>query len=861
MRRSRDFKEFLRQKYDAGRGDIQHPDPRKRQRRPTVKFWTAMKYDTFKEKVKREFQAWLQEEEARRPRAAIGDRVRDVAQLREGDFLQQSWGGPAYKVISTAPKSVLVVQVDRFGRPTGRRPKRFTQATFRRKRLNRREELKRSDVQLEEAQAYINEHHGYPPRDVQNKQDYAKWLEKKFTQGRQSPFHNLGDDETEHKEQLQRHIKKILEARGVDDDWEWQPPPRVQVGQRVQHPLQLQAGDFVQYYDNKYRVISGDDEQVRAVPVDSNGRPRGAGSTFSKDFLRRYRLKRIEAVQRPDVSFDKAREFADAHMASPPRNVNSRTEYAKWLEDKFRAKHDSPYAGLGSDEVEHKNALDKQIKKILEARGIGADWEWQPPPELEVGGRVQDGHQLRVGQFFGDSYQKYKVLDIDDNGKVRAVRVDEFGIPHGGPHQFTKDMFQRITYQRSEDLKRPEVDYEQAKRYADRSFPSPKRGVSSQTAYRRWLKKNFLENADSPFRNLQDDETDQKEKLEKFLDKILEARGVGSDWEWTPPDPISLPTGEPWQAEHDQLRRLALGGAKTGRDIPLGSGSINGGVRRTLQLGDETHDFAFKKKANERAVFPGQKSGTLHLREQAAYGIDRLLGDGSVVPPTVSDGEGSYQAFVPNAQTVANGRRELSRALGVSGLVRSPDVIRQALLMALLGSEDDHGNNVMYAWRDPTGPKTPENLRIINIDNGYSLADGKPIRNGQRVGFRDPWAGLGVLGKVYRKELPKKLHDQLKAIDPKEYLRVLTASGAPTDKEGIEAALIRLIALQNNPKLMAKLVEEHGDPQDSGWHANGGGLTKLQTLSHRDPKQLLRDYTTLDPSEVDKIKQMVQDAA
>jgi len=332
MRRTRDFKEFLRENYEAGRADIQHPDPQKRRRNPTIKFWTAMKYDTFKKRVKEEFQRWLQEQEAQRPRIQPGARIQNLDELRVGDVIGGSWG-TKYKVIRKSPRSVVIKEVDNFGRFKNDREKRRNLNQMLRNRWQRHQDLKRPDVDYDKAKAYIDENHGFPPRDVTNKAKYKEWLKKKFVEGRRSPYRRLGDDEAQHQEALERHLNKILEERNVGDDWSWTPPPPVQVGQRIQHPLQVETGDFVEYYGRKYRILEADEDKIQVVEVDRNGRPRGNSRPFDKRYLKDYQVKRIEPVERPEVSLDQAKTFAAANMLVPPRNINSRTEYKKWLEE------------------------------------------------------------------------------------------------------------------------------------------------------------------------------------------------------------------------------------------------------------------------------------------------------------------------------------------------------------------------------------------------------------------------------------------------------------------------------------------------------------------------------------------------
>lgn len=859
MRKTRDFRQFVQERYDGGKAQIPHPDPQRRKKHPTVKFWTAMKYDTFKAKVKKEFEAWRQEVEAKRPRGEVGARIGDIAELRTGDFVHGRWQSDRYKVIKKTPKSAILVQVDEFGRPTGPTKYRWTNERLKswKGRLTRMEELKRPEVSLDEVKKFLEAQRG-PGRDIDSQEKYREFLRQKLTQQRHAPYRRLGDDEPEHKDRLKEQIEEILKERGVGKDWEWEPPPHIDIGERVRDGFQLRKGDFIEREGRQLRVLDIDDSgSIKVQRVDRHGRPNRAPFVVSYGHLDYPRVKRIEPVKRKEVSAEEAAKFAADYIGFPERDVGDYDAYRKWLTKQFLDNSESPYAGLGEDEKAHWKALDKAIDKVLKDRDITKKWKWQPPPHAEIGDRVHDPYQLHTGDFFSqrDEYG-YKVLEVKDDGSVRVQRFNRSnGMPVGHEQEYSRDQFKRGEYRRVEPIVRPKPSNEEALRFADREFPHPERGVTSFDAYKNWLRKQFLTNHNSPYYQLGEDDKEHQKLLDEQIKKILKARKIGKDWKWTPPEPIKLPANKDWEQEQDAIRRLALGGEVVD-DSRLGKGGINQSRLRRLELDGKTGAFVYKPRDQETGVFPGQQAGSLHLREQAAYNVDRLIGDGAIVPPTVSDGKGSYQHFIDGATTVGHGSSTLKR-LGSRNVARNPDVIRHAVLMALLGSEDDHGNNVMMAWKDPDGPHTVDNLRIINIDNGYTLADGKPIRAGSRVSFRDPWAGLGILGHVYKRALPKELYDQIKAIDIKDYIDVLAKGGAPVDREGIEAAVFRLMAFQDDPKLMAKLVERYGVPRAAGWDSEGGGLTELQYMSHRDPEKLFREFTSYDESEIDKVKKMV----
>jgi len=846
MRRTRDFKEFLRENYEAGRADIQHPDPQKRRRNPTIKFWTAMKYDTFKKRVKEEFQRWLQEQEAQRPRIQPGARIQNLDELRVGDVIGGSWG-TKYKVIRKSPRSVVIKEVDNFGRFKNDREKRRNLNQMLRNRWQRHQDLKRPDVDYDKAKAYIDENHGFPPRDVTNKAKYKEWLKKKFVEGRRSPYRRLGDDEAQHQEALERHLNKILEERNVGDDWSWTPPPPVQVGQRIQHPLQVETGDFVEYYGRKYRILEADEDKIQVVEVDRNGRPRGNSRPFDKRYLKDYQVKRIEPVERPEVSLDQAKTFAAANMLVPPRNINSRTEYKKWLEEGFKEKRNSPYQGLGDDEVEHQRALEKQIKKILEERGIGPGWEWTPPDAPAIGEVYLNKFQARPGHFVKRWDDKYKILEVRDDGTVRGVLVDSNGRPVG--EERTLSGMADGSARRIEEVKRPAVSEEKAKQFAEAYAKEPGRSVRDKEQYRKWLKKEFTGNRRSPYYALGDDETEHKQKLEEAIDKILEERSIGDDWKWTPPPLIQFPAQVDWGRHHDAIRRTAQQGehvrhpdAPRGKkDARLGAQGINQSSRRRMQMPDGSHqDFVFKSARGEEDARTGCPPGTLHLREQAAYNLDRLLGDGVVVPPTISDGTGSYQQFQDGAFMWGRGDR---RGIRDDALKRHEQVQRMIVLDVLQGHEDRHSSNMMFSWKNPNGPWTASNAQFHAIDNGYSF--GHPDAKSGPWDFvvRHPWSNNVVRSVL--EHIPDELHEKLKKVKTRDVIKTLVAGGLK-NKSMLQAVAVKLKAMQNDPAVIGKMMRGRRDPKDAQqkfhWQA---GREPLKLVSQAELDKILREIEEL----------------
>jgi len=305
-------------------------------------------------------------------RAQPGDRVLLPAQLHDGDFL--TGAGTKYKVLRLTPTTVTVQEVDGRGRARNDREKKLMPSSLRQMQMKRIDKLQRQDVSFDTAIGHINGRHGHPPPSVHNQDAYRSWLRNNLTSSPTAPFGELGDDELRHQDQLERHLEGILKERHIDDDWAWTPPPPIQTGQRVQEPMQLHLGDFVEYYSQVYRIVAVHHEFVRALPISATGRPAGKAREFDQQFFKDYRLTRVPATHRPDVPFQDVEQFAEQNL-EVPSTVTSRSEYRDWLMGQFKNLGRSPYFGLGADEVEHQHALAKQVKRLLEQRGITPDWD------------------------------------------------------------------------------------------------------------------------------------------------------------------------------------------------------------------------------------------------------------------------------------------------------------------------------------------------------------------------------------------------------------------------------------------------------------------------------------------------------
>ena len=1013
MRRTRDFKEFVREIYQAGKADIPHPDPKRRLKKPTVKFWTAMKYDTFKAKVKKEFAAWRAKAEAGRPRAEVGAKVSAISELRVGDFVKGNYRA-RYKVIKRTPKAAILVHVDEHGRPKD--DKKYTWNDRRLRgwngRLTRTEELKRP-TDDESIKKFLDDNFGYPPKAVDTQEKYRAWAEDRFNTHGESPFRRLGDEEKEHLKHRDEVIAKLLKDRGIGDDWKGGPPPAAEIGHRVFVPQQVQVGQFLDQNGGKYKVLEISDDVIKVDRVDAKGIPRGRIEEFDRWHLEHYQNRRIDEIKRPIPSWEEAKKFADDEIGYPEREVGDQQQYREWLDQAFREKSDSPFRQLGKDDKELKELLAKQIEKVLSARGIGKGWKWEPPPHAEIGQRVRDPYQVHRGDFiqdergngyrildvsdqgalkvlqvnvntgrptgrptefdkkhFASGYRKYTRIDeikrpdvslsavqeyinvvgfplkkdansydeyrawvknkliekstspfyqlaedetehqkklekyldailkerkidpnwewtpppeldigakvadpmqlrvghiiqrkdrdygfrivaINDDDSVEVVGVDKNGRPNGDNRQFGKYTFENNPYTRVEPLQRQIPPEKDLREFANANFEHPPRDVGDQDAYRDWMREQFLTNRESPYVGLAEEEGEHKKSLEKLITSLMSARGIGKDWKWKSPPIVSLPANKGWEQDHDVLRDIVLKGKSVRparEDPPLGGGGVNGGVRRRMKLGDKEQDYAFKSSKKEKGHYrSGTPSGTLHLREQAAYGLDRILGDGVVVPPTVSDGTGSYQSFVDGAQNWGGGDRG---KVTPKQLLRHPEVQRTILLDFLMGHEDRHSSNMMFSWADPKGPKTIDNIRFHAIDNGYAFASPEDKHGPNDFVVRHPWDNEVVEGIA--KRIPDELHDQLKKVDIGEALKAVAGSGIK-NRGALRTTGVRIRALQANPEVIGKIMKEKGlDAREA--------QQEFHWLASSDPAKLFQEYSGLPTSALDDINRQV-DAA
>jgi hypothetical protein len=301
------------------------------------------------------------------------------------------------------------------------------------------------------------------------------------------------------------------------------------------------------------------------------------------------------------------------------------------------------------------------------------------------------------------------------------------------------------------------------------------------------------------------------------------------------------PARQGWgsREEQDDLLDMARHGRMVDDDA-IAKKSANVTRKRTLQMGDKEGDFIWKPSFGEDLLRIGIEPGTYHQREAATYNVDRLFGDDVVVPPTMTTGNGSYQAWAEGANSLAREGGSLER-ISNRDLVRNRSFQRLLVLDAILGHEDRHGNNVMFRWNGPEDD--PNNLHFDAIDNGLSLASPEGKTSPDDYVVESPWAymaedpssSVGVdrqraVSDVLS-EVGPELHDQLRGIKIEDFVRAMTSTGL-RDERAIMAAAVRLVALQEDAFALGEVIRENqGNTRK--------GVATFLHLSGTDPKKLL----------------------
>lgn len=297
----------------------------------------------------------------------------------------------------------------------------------------------------------------------------------------------------------------------------------------------------------------------------------------------------------------------------------------------------------------------------------------------------------------------------------------------------------------------------------------------------------------------------------------------------------------------DQIHQQALDIARKGEILSrkeLSAGGSDGpGINVSeivrMKLGDQTQIFIRKPASGEEAfIRPGIQGGTYHAREAAAYALDSLLGrEGSIVPPTISRGseDGSYQVWSSGGKQFRDEDMEnLVKKVPLQELSRSPSFHRLNVLDLIQGHEDRHPGNLLFAF---DGEETPENLRFIAIDNGLAMSSPlpdpglsvhvNPFRDyyhqpenstweeDRKIAVKTEKEGDAIVAKSLSRIDPK-LHAQLKEVDLSDAAKGMTDAGV-TDEMAVRATLVRIAALQADPRIFKDLLEENDGDLTQAW--------------------------------------------
>jgi hypothetical protein len=225
---------------------------------------------------------------------------------------------------------------------------------------------------------------------------------------------------------------------------------------------------------------------------------------------------------------------------------------------------------------------------------------------------------------------------------------------------------------------------------------------------------------------------------------------------------------------------------------PIGQG-VNGGQFVTLRARDGTEvRGVYKPVGNEEPhLRAGVDVGTYHLREEAVSKIDRMMGGEAVVPPAFSmrvpsivEGGttqvGSFHKFI-EADRI-RGRADID-AVGLSA-----DGERMWLIDLITANTDRHTGNFLIN-------RTEKGVRAVAIDNGLAFG----------TGLDDMEWGAGQYEDGPASILNSTLHGLVNKLDLKEVADTLKkASVTPA---GIESTLVRIRAMQLNPKILTESVK------------------------------------------------------
>lgn len=227
---------------------------------------------------------------------------------------------------------------------------------------------------------------------------------------------------------------------------------------------------------------------------------------------------------------------------------------------------------------------------------------------------------------------------------------------------------------------------------------------------------------------------------------------------------------------------------------------VNGSEIATLETseGEEIRGVWKAQSTDSPDLRDHIKAGTYHKREAAVSDFDALLGEGTVVPPTVArkiEGElGSLQAFDKEAvmyEKAPTKLRDMIDEAEIAGLAKNESARRMYLLDVISGNDDRHGQNIMYKLEDKV-------LKLVAIDNGLTFPEGPACR------FIFPTQSRAGFGDFLK--LDDKSIEQVNKLDLATVAGMLKKNGL-TEK-AIRPALVRIKALQMDPNFVEKVYKK-----------------------------------------------------
>lgn len=252
------------------------------------------------------------------------------------------------------------------------------------------------------------------------------------------------------------------------------------------------------------------------------------------------------------------------------------------------------------------------------------------------------------------------------------------------------------------------------------------------------------------------------------------------------------------RAADQSLSAMATGELK--KRSRIAAKGVNASEIVELEAADGAQAKGVWKEARgeDENLRPNIEAGTYWKREELAYQVDRMMGPGGVVPPTltreIENQSGSLQAFAMGAKKGDDVWRELNTLEQAGGYSSNASFRRTFVLDAVTGNDDRHGGNIMFQLAG-------KELKAVAIDNGLTFPEGPACR------FILPGSPSGDDAMKFL-----KLDDASQKAVGRLKLGKLAAAihKAGVKRLGARATLVRVQALQDNPEAIKKVTQITG---------------------------------------------------